>query len=149
MIDVDAKVNADAAAWAFDRLGEDAPRLVRLELRNLATDRMMEARAKAPGKLRIGWRVEEIGVGRDKTGFVVLPSDKPLYGDKPVARWVNFGTGSKADRRRVKDNNRAHAGQKPQRFLRPVPKKVQKQAVEKALIRAARRAGFDVSGVGW
>jgi len=139
------ELQIDGALRAFDQLGELGPKLVMNELRSLATDQMHAAQSKAPGSLRFGWRIDEMSdpATNDTFGFAVLSEDKAKHGEKPVARWTNYGTGDKADKRKIRDGNESFLGQRPQRFLRPVSKARKEKAVLNALTRAARRSGFE------
>lgn len=146
-MDFDAKVDASAAEAAFDALGKDGPRLVANALYSLAVDVKTGAQANAPGTLRYGWRIENLH-RQDPTsptqfffGYLVVSDDKSRHGDKPVGRWVQHGTGRKADKRVIRDGNTAYRGQRAQRYLVKPSKAEQRAAAQNALVRAARRAG--------
>lgn len=156
-----AKILVDTAPAlrALEQLQEDAPRVIGNELRNLAQDAAASARAKAPGRLRQGVKVEDAAkLGNGAIGAVVIVNDIPIYSPEAtdgrarrVARWTNHGTRGNADRRAVKKPGRVASrepgtGIKPQRWLRPVSQAKRKKAIENALIRTARKLGFDVSG---
>lgn len=155
-----AKVDADSAMRAFDSLATDGPRVVHNTLRSLADEAKRRAQAKAPGGLKRGWRVSPLADPStgDEFGVGVATPDQLLYerryarrknqrslegdGVLRVARWANYGTGDKADGRVIRDGNRSFKGQKPQRFLRPVPKARQQRECQEALVRTARKIGF-------
>lgn len=146
-MDVGAKVDADAAMRAFDMLETDGPRVVMNELRTLANETKFHGEMTAPGSLARGWRVEEMADPdtSETFGWAAMPTDKPTHGGKPVARWVNFGTGAQGGGKGVAHDGR-YVGQRAQKFLRKPSKSKQMDAVYNALVRTARRAGFDVGG---
>lgn len=146
-MDVDSDLFVDGAMRAFDQLESDGPRTVQNVLKNLATESKEFGENFAPGRLAIGWRVEEMAdpATSDTFGYAASPTDKPIFGGKPVARWVDRGTGSQASA--GIDANPAHAGQRAQRFMRKAGKRRQVSEIHKALVRTARKAGFNVGGV--
>lgn len=145
MIGMSAEVRAQTAIRALEALEADGPRLVKSALRSLAEETLRNAQAQAPGKIRYALKLEDVvGDNGDTFGYFVGPADKPLYDDKPVARWTNYGTGQKADKR-VVDANLDFPGQRAQRYLRKVSKARQTKAAEMALIRTAQRLGFNLT----
>jgi hypothetical protein len=163
-IDFDTKVDADQALRAFDFLADDGPRVVFNTQRSLADDARRRAQSNAPGGLKRGWRTVVIADPStdDTFGLGVFTPDQTMYerryarsrglesrdgdGMLRVARWANFGTGDKADGRKIKNANRAHHGQRAQRFLRPVSRAVQRREAQEDLLRVARRRGFVEGG---
>lgn len=160
MVDFDTKVDASQALRAFDYLLDDGPRVVFNTQRTLADKARRHAETKAPGGLKRGWRTVVIADPSvdDTFGLGVFTPDQTMYerryarqrgieslegdGMLRVARWTNFGTGDKADGRKIRNANRAHHGQRAQRYLRPVSRGVQTREAQEALLRVARRRGF-------
>jgi hypothetical protein len=140
-------VDADAAMHAFDLLEKDGPRVVMNELRTMANETMFHGQMTAPGSLATGWRVEAMNNPDTSAtfGYAASPTDKPMHGGKPVARWVNYGTGAQGVGRGVSHDGR-YVGQRAQKFLRKPSKKRQMDLIYNALVRTARKCGFDVGG---
>lgn len=132
---------------AFDQLESDGPRVVMNELRTMANETKFHAEMHAPGRLATGWRVEPMAdpATSETFGYAAAPSDKPQHGGKPVARWVDRGTGQLASK--GIDNNPMYHGQRAQRFVRKPSKSKQVAMIHAALLRVARRAGFTVGGL--
>jgi hypothetical protein len=142
------RVDADEAMRAFDLLERDGPRVVMNELRTLANETKVHGEMRAPGSLASGWRVEAMQDPdtSDTFGWAAMPSDKPRHGGKPVARWVNYGTGMQGRGGARVAHDARYVGQPAQRFLRKVSKAKQVEACHLAIVRTARRLGFEVGG---
>lgn len=142
------RVDADAAMRAFDLLEQDGPRVVMNELRTLANETKAHGEMHAPGSLASGWRVAEMADPDTSAtfGWAAMPTDKPKHSGKPVARWVNYGTGAQGRGGTRAQHDRRYVGQPAQRFLRKASKAKQVEACYKALLRTARRLGFEVGG---
>jgi hypothetical protein len=129
-MDYSSKVDTAAAEHAFDQLASDGPRVVSNALRSLATTAAATSSAKAPGRMRGRVRVHDVSQG-DVVALFYGPDDVAIYGPGTrVGWWTSKGT----------------YRQKPRRFLKKLTSRQKDEAVHKALLRAARRAGFDTSG---
>jgi hypothetical protein len=133
---------------AFEQLERNGLKLMDDALRDIANRERQAAAARAPGS--IGSKIEVFDQGSlyglDRTALLVgVKMDSS--GDR-IGNWLNYGTlGRRLKSKTKKPGSRYSRGPgsgiKPRRFIKPIPRGKQLGVLVDAMVRAARRAGFD------
>ncbi len=138
-VKVGMEVDAQGLIRALGKLDDYGRRYVDEGVRSMANDVARQSAARVQGRSQTVARSIKVW-GED--GYYLIGVEKHGEDDR-LGNWFQYGTGQKREAaRRVSDK----PGMKGQRFLRRPPRAVQQAMILAAIVRAARRAGFDLKG---
>lgn len=132
-------VDVDTLVRSLHQFEDNGKRYVDESLRSLAHDVARRAAARAPGSIGARIRVW----GEDMVYLV------GAHGNR-VPNWLNYGTlgnrlKGKTSKPGRKYDRSPGTGIKPRQFLKKPPAKVIHAEIVNGIVRAAKRAGFDVT----